>query len=69
VVPVRLEGTEDVLPKGTQVPRRSPVRVSFGEPLYCGADEDAKEFGRRVEAAVRALGAPDLRTRISLDAD
>ncbi len=56
VVPVHLAGTFEVLGKGDSFPRRSPVRVSYGAPLHLAEGEDAKSFGRRVEAAVRELG-------------
>jgi 1-acyl-sn-glycerol-3-phosphate acyltransferase len=55
VVPVRIEGTHDVLPKGRVLPRRAPVRVTYGEPLTPRDGEGAREFSDRVEAAVREL--------------
>jgi 1-acyl-sn-glycerol-3-phosphate acyltransferase len=55
VVPVHLDGTGDVLPKGASFPRRAPVTVSYGAPLHLRDGEDAKEFGRRIEAAVHEL--------------
>lgn len=55
VVPAHIEGASAVLPKGSSIPRRHEVRVRFGEPLVCGADEDARAFNDRVEAAVRSL--------------
>jgi 1-acyl-sn-glycerol-3-phosphate acyltransferase len=57
VVPVRLDGTYDVMPKGRALPRRAPVRVTYGEPLVLADGEDARSFGRRIETAVRDLGA------------
>lgn len=55
VLPVHLHGTGDVLAKGSSIPHRHRVRVRFGEPLRCDADEDAREFSARIEAAVRQL--------------
>jgi 1-acyl-sn-glycerol-3-phosphate acyltransferase len=57
VVPVRIDGTHDVLPKGRALPRRAPVRVTYGEPVVLTEGEDARSFGRRIEEAVRDLGS------------
>ncbi len=56
VVPVRIDGTHDVLPKGRAFPHRAPVHVTYGEPLVLADGEDARSFGRRIEQAVRDLG-------------
>lgn len=40
VVPVRLEGTAAILPKGARWPRRHPVRVSVGAPVVAGTCPD-----------------------------
>ncbi|HYI61558.1 MAG TPA: lysophospholipid acyltransferase family protein [Acidimicrobiales bacterium] len=55
VVPVHLEGTGRILPKGTSklVPGRT--RVTFGAPLRPGPDEDMRDLSARIEAAVTAL--------------
>lgn len=55
VVPVHLEGTGRILPKGTSklVPGRT--RVTFGTPLRPGAGEDMRDLSARIEAAVTAL--------------
>ena len=55
VVPVRLIGTHDVLPKGRAFPRRAKVTVRFGSPLTAADGESAKEFNVRIEKAVRSL--------------
>jgi 1-acyl-sn-glycerol-3-phosphate acyltransferase len=55
VVPTRLIGTYDVLPKGRSFPRRNRVEVRFGEPLVVEDGESAKEFNVRIEKAVRSL--------------
>jgi len=55
VLPVHLHGTGDVLAKGSSLPHRHRVRVRFGEPMQCEADEDARDFSARIEAAVRKL--------------
>ena len=55
VVPVRIVGTGDVMPKGRRLPRRAPVRVIFGDPMTVRDGEDARAFNERIEAAVREL--------------
>lgn len=55
VLPVHIDGAYRILPKGATRPRRGHVTLRIGEPLSAGADEDARDFNRRVEAAVRAL--------------
>jgi 1-acyl-sn-glycerol-3-phosphate acyltransferase len=55
VLPVHVEGTGGILPKGRTVPHRSHVAVTFGDVLELDDGEDAKAFNRRIEAAVRAL--------------
>ena len=55
VVPVHLEGTRHILPKGGGGLRRTPTTVLFGSPLQPDEGEDARRFGARIEAAVAAL--------------
>jgi 1-acyl-sn-glycerol-3-phosphate acyltransferase len=55
VVPVHLEGTRHILPKGGGGLRRTPTTVLFGSPLQPDEGEDARRFGTRIEAAVAAL--------------
>ena len=55
VVPVRIDGTWNVLPPGARWLRRGRVEVRFGEPLRATAGEDARAFTARLEATVRAL--------------
>jgi long-chain acyl-CoA synthetase len=53
VVPVRLEGLRDVLPKGRAVPRRAPVRVRFGAPLRFARGTAYADAAAAIEQAVR----------------
>jgi len=55
VVPVHLAGTGRILAKGAK--KLTPGRsiVTFGAPLRCGPDEDARAFATRIEAAIAAL--------------
>jgi 1-acyl-sn-glycerol-3-phosphate acyltransferase len=55
VVPVHLDGTRHILPKGGGGLRRTPTTVLFGSPLQPDEGEDVRKFGSRIEAAVAAL--------------
>lgn len=56
VVPVHIQGTSRILPKGKRFPRPSTSTVTFGPPLDPGADgEDARRFADRIEQAVAVL--------------
>ena len=55
VLPVRIVGIADVLPKGARRPHRAQVEVRFGAPMRALPGEHAREFTARLEAAVLAL--------------
>ncbi|HWE71439.1 MAG TPA: lysophospholipid acyltransferase family protein [Acidimicrobiales bacterium] len=55
VVPVYLQGTGNVLPKGGKGLRRTRTTVTFGTPLFPEDGEDARRFGVRIEAAVATM--------------
>jgi 1-acyl-sn-glycerol-3-phosphate acyltransferase len=55
VVPVHIAGTGRILPKGAKKLTPGRTIVTFGSPLRCGPDEDARAFAARIEAAVAAL--------------
>jgi 1-acyl-sn-glycerol-3-phosphate acyltransferase len=55
VVPVHLDGTRHILPKGGGMVRRTRTTVTFGIPLWPAEGEDARRFGERIEAAVATL--------------
>jgi 1-acyl-sn-glycerol-3-phosphate acyltransferase len=55
VVPVHLDGTRDILPKGRRGVRRTRTSVTFGAPLWPDETEDARRFGVRIEAAVATM--------------
>jgi 1-acyl-sn-glycerol-3-phosphate acyltransferase len=55
VLPIRITGIGDVLPKGRARPRRHAVVVTIGPPIRALPDEDARAFTARLEATVRAL--------------
>ncbi|MBW3669035.1 MAG: 1-acyl-sn-glycerol-3-phosphate acyltransferase [Actinobacteria bacterium] len=55
VVPVHLEGTRRILPRGGGKLRPSSTAVTFGASLRAGDDEDARAFAARIEQAVAEL--------------
>jgi 1-acyl-sn-glycerol-3-phosphate acyltransferase len=55
VVPVHLQGTGHILPKGGKGIRRTRTTVTFGTPLFPDEGEDARRFGVRIESAVATL--------------
>lgn len=55
VVPVHLDGTRAMQPRGSKTLRRAPVRASFGRPMVPGAGEDARRFAARIEACIAEL--------------
>ena len=54
VVPVRIEGLDEVLSPKMRWPKRGPVRVAFGRPARLRGD-DYPALAKQVEDAVRAL--------------
>jgi len=55
VVPVHLDGTGRVLPKGATRPTRDAVHVTFGSPLRPEEGERTNPFAERIEQAVSVL--------------
>jgi len=57
VVPVNLDGTRHVLPKGAKggLPRRARVSVVFGTPVSPAEGEKAPRLAARIEKAVAVL--------------
>ncbi len=55
VIPVRIEGTEHILPPGVWWPRAAPLRMIAGEPLRATPDETATAFTRRLAVAIERL--------------
>ena len=54
IVPVRIDGLQNVLRVGWRMARPGRVRVAFGKPLRL-TGEDYEALAKTVEAAVRAL--------------
>jgi 1-acyl-sn-glycerol-3-phosphate acyltransferase len=55
VVPVYIEGTRQMWPKGQRLPRPHKVTVTFGTPISPDPGEDARRLAARIERAVAAL--------------
>ena len=55
VVPVYLDGTRHVWPKGQRLPRPHKVTVTFGTPITADPGEDARHLAARLGRAVAAL--------------
>ncbi len=55
VIPVHVDGTHRLLPKGSRGLRRAATAITFGTPLWPDDGEDARRFATRVEAAVTTL--------------
>jgi 1-acyl-sn-glycerol-3-phosphate acyltransferase len=54
IVPVHVEGADEVLPKGGRL-RRHACTVTFGLPIRPTDGEDARRLNARIEAAVNEL--------------
>lgn len=61
VVPVHMEGTGRILPKGGERLRRSRTKVTFGSPLSPIGDEDARSLEARIETTLATM-ADEART-------
>jgi 1-acyl-sn-glycerol-3-phosphate acyltransferase len=55
VVPVYIDGTRHMWPKGQRLPRPHKVTVTFGTPISPDPGEDARRLAARLERAVAAL--------------
>jgi 1-acyl-sn-glycerol-3-phosphate acyltransferase len=55
VVPVHLDGTRHILPKGGKGIRRTRTTITFGTPMRPDEGEHARRFAVRIEAAVATM--------------
>jgi 1-acyl-sn-glycerol-3-phosphate acyltransferase len=55
VVPVYIDGTRHLWPKGQRLPRPHKVTVTFGTPISPDPGEDARRLAARIERTVAAL--------------
>jgi len=69
VVPVYVQGTDHVLPRGKWFPRLRPVTVYFGRPLRLAAETNRKEsrwsYRQLSEQVMREIGALRVRAHSS----
>ncbi len=56
VVPVFIDGTGSLFPKGAKRLKAGTTKVVFGRPLRAAEGESTRRFSARIEAAVTALG-------------
>ena len=55
VVPVYIEGSDKVLPKGSIFPRRTPIKVTFGKSLHFLPDVPSVQAAEKIMQAVNRL--------------
>ena len=55
IVPIHLDGTGRVLPKGSSRPEPARVTINLGTPLRAAEGEDARALAVRVESAIAEL--------------
>ncbi|MDQ3956705.1 MAG: 1-acyl-sn-glycerol-3-phosphate acyltransferase [Actinomycetota bacterium] len=65
IVPVGIEGTFEILPKGARRPRRAPVSVAFGKPMRFVAGAPVHPVAERLEGCVKTLRAEAERARLA----
>src|SRR3990172_3587779 len=69
VVPVYVQGTDHVLPRGKRIPRLRPVTVYFGRPLRLAAENNRKEsrwsYRQLSEQVMKEIGALRVRAHSS----
>ena len=56
VIPIRIDGTDRVLPPGVGWPRSGRIVVAIGEPIQRKNDETASAFTARIRCEIEALG-------------
>lgn len=55
IVPVYLDGTDTIFPKGARRIRPGRTRVTFGDPIVATPGESTRRLNARIEAAVTML--------------
>ena len=56
VVPIRIDGTDRVLPPGAAWPRPGRIVVSVGDPIHRRPEEGASAFTARIRSEIESLG-------------
>ncbi len=68
VIPIHVDGGEDILPYGVCMPRRGHARVRYGEPMWLPKGGHPAEFTARLQEQVRQLGLRQEQTRAAANA-
>jgi 1-acyl-sn-glycerol-3-phosphate acyltransferase len=55
IVPIHVQGTDKILPKGRRLPAPRRTRVTFGDPLWPSEREDSRHMAARLERSVASL--------------
>jgi 1-acyl-sn-glycerol-3-phosphate acyltransferase len=55
VVPVHIDGTYRIWPRGGRRLRRSPTRITFGSPIVATEGEDARRLEARIDGVLAVL--------------
>lgn len=56
VIPTHITGTDETVPVGGILPRKTTLLVRFGTPLEMAEDESRRAFVERLRCAITALG-------------
>jgi len=57
VIPVYIDGSDKVLPKGARFPKRSRVKIIFGKPLTYTKDQSYPEIATNIMSEIQSLSA------------
>lgn len=57
VVPVRIEGTDDIFPKGSKFPKigKTPIYVNVGKPIIFGENIEYEEIANKIMKEIKKL--------------
>src|SRR5665213_576313 len=55
VVPVHIDGTYRIWPRGGKKLRRSPTRITFGSPITAAEGDDARRLEARIDSVLAVL--------------
>lgn len=55
ILPARIFGAYDLLPKGKSFPKKGKIKVIFGEPLIFGPEENIHSITKKIENAVKNI--------------
>lgn len=57
IIPVRIEGTREMMPAGTRWPRAHPITVYVGKPYPLDPALSPREYARRLQEHIASLAA------------